>query len=117
MSKESEYEISLKKVTIVDYNIIRMMINEIVIYKLKIETYTDGIFYCWKRYSDFKYLYTNLKNKKNYKKKDLPYLPPRMLMGNLNSNNIMNRMDKLNKFLEKAYTNENLQWGIYIDKI
>ena len=50
-----------------------------------------------------------------YKKKDIPQLPKRKVIGNLSQKTIRERTEKLNQFLNAAVKAEHLQWGIKVD--
>lgn len=49
------------------------------------------------------------------RRRDIPELPHRHLMGNFSQQHISDRAEKLNLFLTAAVRAEHLQWGIRID--
>lgn len=49
------------------------------------------------------------------KKKDMPELPKRQIVGNFSQKTIGERAEKLNHFLTAAVQAEHLQWGIRVD--
>jgi PX domain-containing protein len=108
-------EIKLKDAIIIDYKIITDKKIKYVLYKIKITNYNYDTLYCWKRYSDFEYLYKKLKKDKYYKD-FLPKLPSKMFYGNFDENNIINRIYGLNNFLKLAALDNRLQWGIQINE-
>lgn len=89
--------------------------KKFVQYKLEITTSNYGTVFCWKRYSTFRNLCEKLVKEKGFKKKDLPLLPKRHILGNFNQKTIGERALKLNDFLEAAVEADHLQWGIKVD--
>ncbi|RLN10455.1 hypothetical protein BBJ28_00022746, partial [Nothophytophthora sp. Chile5] len=49
------------------------------------------------------------------KKRDIPELPHRHIVGNFSQNTVGERAEKLNLFLNAAVKAEHLQWGIRVD--
>jgi hypothetical protein len=100
---------------IVDSRIVHKTGKKFIQYKLEIKTSNYGIVYCWKRYSTFRTLCERLNKEAGFKKKDIPELPKRHILGNFSQKTISERAEKLNLFLTAAVKAEHLQWGIRVD--
>lgn len=111
-------EIHLFSAEIIDYN--RFLINYkcVVKYKLKILTKDGKKLYCWKTCDDFINLYNNLIDK-GYKNSDIKYIPKNYkyddFIEKISNITIKKKYKLLNKFLNNAVSNINLQWGIKIN--
>ncbi|KAL7688912.1 putative Phox domain, PX domain superfamily, sorting nexin SNX20/SNX21 [Plasmopara halstedii] len=108
-------EIGLVSARIVDSRIVNRTGNKFIQYKLEIRTTNYGTVYCWKRYSTFRSLCDRLIKENGMKRRDIPELPPRHLVGNFSQKTIGERAEKLNLFLSAAVRAEHLQWGIRVD--
>ncbi|KAI9993230.1 hypothetical protein PInf_015301 [Phytophthora infestans] len=84
-------------------------------YKLEIRTNNYGTVFCWKRYSTFRSLCDRLMKENGMKRRDIPELPHRHVVGNFSQKTIGERAEKLNLFLNAAVRAEHLQWGIRVD--
>lgn len=129
---------------IVDSRIVNRTGTRFIQYKLEIRTTNYGTLFCWKRYSTFRYalvmalsvlwvllvrsfahavvcvlwhrlLCDRLMKENGMKRRDIPDLPHRHLVGNFSQKTIGERAEKLNLFLNAAVTAEHLQWGIRVD--
>ncbi|KAG9400642.1 hypothetical protein AC1031_010856 [Aphanomyces cochlioides] len=108
-------EITMKSARIVNSKIVTRGSQKFVQYQLEIQTTNYGTVYCWKRYSTFRALCDRLQKEAGYKKKDIPELPKRHIMGNLTEKTVLERVHKLNEFLDASVRAEHLQWGIKVD--
>uniref|UniRef100_K3WCD7 PX domain-containing protein n=1 Tax=Globisporangium ultimum (strain ATCC 200006 / CBS 805.95 / DAOM BR144) TaxID=431595 RepID=K3WCD7_GLOUD len=108
-------EIRLVAARIVDSRVLNRTGKKFIQYKLEIRTSNYGTVYCWKRYSTFRSLCDRLHKETGIKKKDMPELPKRQIVGNFSQKTIAERADKLNEFLTAAVQAEHLQWGIRVD--
>ncbi|DAZ98965.1 TPA: hypothetical protein N0F65_000497 [Lagenidium giganteum] len=108
-------EIRLVSARIVDHRVVNKSGKKFIQYKLEIKTSNYGTVYCWKRYSTFRSLCDRLQKENGIKKKDIPELPKRHILGNFSSKTIGERAEKLNLFLNAAVKAEHLQWGIRVD--
>lgn len=108
-------EIGLKMAKIIDNRVVHRPGQRFIQYKLEIQTTNYGVVYCWKRYSTFRNLCERLLKEKHYKKKEIPELPKRHIVGNFSPKTIAERMESLNQFLYAACTADHLQWGIRVD--
>lgn len=115
MEMEMPEEIAIIATRIVDSRVVSRTGKKFVQYKLEITTSNYGTVFCWKRYSTFRNLCEKLVKEKGFKKKDLPLLPKRHILGNFNQKTIGERALKLNDFLEAAVEADHLQWGIKVD--
>jgi hypothetical protein len=134
-------EIGLVSARIVDSRIVNRTGKKFIQYKLEIRTNNYGTVYCWKRYSTFRYvewqpdrspyamirsdsycafvssssLCDRLVKEAGVRRKDIPELPHRHIVGNYSQKMISERAEKLNLFLTAAVRAEHLQWGIRVD--
>ncbi|KAI9912318.1 hypothetical protein PsorP6_006173 [Peronosclerospora sorghi] len=108
-------EIGLVSARIVDSRIVNRTGKKFIQYKLEIRTTNYGTVYCWKRYSTFRSLCDRLMKENGMKRRDIPDLPHRHLVGNFSQQTIGERAEKLNLFLNAAVKAEHLQWGIRVD--
>ncbi|CAI5731578.1 unnamed protein product [Hyaloperonospora brassicae] len=108
-------EIGLVSARIVDSRIVNRTGTRFIQYKLEIRTTNYGTLFCWKRYSTFRLLCDRLMKENGMKRRDIPDLPHRHLVGNFSQKTIGERAEKLNLFLNAAVTAEHLQWGIRVD--
>ncbi|RLN61865.1 hypothetical protein BBP00_00005133 [Phytophthora kernoviae] len=108
-------EIALVSARIVDSRIVNRTGKKFIQYKLEIRTSNYGTVYCWKRYSTFRSLCDRLIKETGMKKRDIPELPHRHIVGNYSQTMISDRAEKLNLFLNAAVKAEHLQWGIRVD--
>lgn len=108
-------EIALVSARIVDSRIVNRTGKKFIQYKLEIRTSNYGTVYCWKRYSTFRSLCDRLIKETGMKKRDIPELPHRHIVGNFSQKMISERAEKLNLFLNAAVKAEHLQWGIRVD--
>ncbi|KAK1932367.1 Reticulocyte-binding protein 2 a [Phytophthora citrophthora] len=108
-------EIGLVSARIVDSRIVNRTGKKFIQYKLEIRTTNYGTVYCWKRYSTFRSLCDRLMKENGMKRRDIPELPHRHLVGNFSQTTIGERAEKLNLFLNAAVKAEHLQWGIRVD--
>ncbi|KAG7397804.1 hypothetical protein PHYBOEH_000185 [Phytophthora boehmeriae] len=108
-------EIALVSARIVDSRIVNRTGKKFIQYKLEIRTSNYGTVYCWKRYSTFRSLCDRLIKETGMKKRDIPELPHRHIVGNYSQKMISDRAEKLNLFLNAAVKAEHLQWGIRVD--
>ena len=109
-------EIGIASTKIVDSRVVSRTGKRFVQYKLEIQTTNYGTLFCWKRYSTFRKLCDRLVKEKGFKKKDIPILPKRHLIGNFSQRTIGERAIALNEFLDAAVKAEHLQWGIQVDE-
>lgn len=100
---------------IVDSRVLNKTGKKFIQYKLEIRTSNYGTVFCWKRYSTFRSLCDRLHKEAGVKKKDIPELPKRHIVGNFSPKTIGERAEKLNAFLAAAVAAEHLQWGIRVD--
>ncbi|KAG1696430.1 hypothetical protein DVH05_018562 [Phytophthora capsici] len=108
-------EIGLVSARIVDSRIVNRTGKKFIQYKLEIRTTNYGTVYCWKRYSTFRSLCDRLMKENGMKRRDIPELPHRHVVGNFSQKTIGERAEKLNLFLNAAVKAEHLQWGIRVD--
>ncbi|OWZ21157.1 Myosinlike protein [Phytophthora megakarya] len=108
-------EIGLVSARIVDSRIVNRTGKKFIQYKLEIRTTNYGTVYCWKRYSTFRSLCDRLMKENGMKRRDIPDLPHRHVVGNFSQKTIGERAEKLNLFLNAAVKAEHLQWGIRVD--
>ncbi|CAH0493638.1 unnamed protein product [Peronospora farinosa] len=108
-------EIGLDSARIVDSRIVNRTGSKFIQYKLEIRTTNYGTVFCWKRYSTFRSLCDRLIKENGMKRRDIPDLPHRHLVGNFSQQTIGERAEKLNLFLSAAAKAEHLQWGIRVD--
>lgn len=108
-------EITIKSANIVDSRVVSRTGKKFVQYKLEIETTNYSTVYCWKRYSTFRALCEQLIKEKGFKKRDLPELPHRHIIGNFSQRMIAERALRLNEFLDAAVHADHLQWGIKVN--
>ncbi|KAH7488045.1 Reticulocyte-binding protein 2-like protein a [Phytophthora ramorum] len=108
-------EIGLVSARIVDSRIVNRTGKKFIQYKLEIRTTNYGTVFCWKRYSTFRSLCDRLMKENGMKRRDIPELPHRHVVGNFSQKTIGERAEKLNLFLNAAVKAEHLQWGIRVD--
>ncbi|CAI5745480.1 unnamed protein product [Peronospora destructor] len=108
-------EIGLDSARIVDSRIVNRTGSKFIQYKLEIRTTNYGTVFCWKRYSTFRSLCDRLIKENGMKRRDIPDLPHRHLVGNFSQQTIGERAEKLNLFLSAAAKAGHLQWGIRVD--
>ncbi|EEY56412.1 myosin-like protein [Phytophthora infestans T30-4] len=108
-------EIGLVSARIVDSRIVNRTGKKFIQYKLEIRTNNYGTVFCWKRYSTFRSLCDRLMKENGMKRRDIPELPHRHVVGNFSQKTIGERAEKLNLFLNAAVRAEHLQWGIRVD--
>ncbi|KAG7388451.1 hypothetical protein PHYPSEUDO_012512 [Phytophthora pseudosyringae] len=108
-------EIGLVSARIVDSRIVNRTGKKFIQYKLEIRTNNYGTVFCWKRYSTFRSLCDRLMKENGMKRRDIPELPHRHVVGNFSQKTIGERAEKLNLFLNAAVKAEHLQWGIRVD--
>nr|CCA24631.1 myosinlike protein putative [Albugo laibachii Nc14] len=108
-------EIGIVSVRIIDSRVITQKGKKFIQYKLEINTNNYGTVYCWKRYSTFRNLCDRLHKEAGVKKKNIPQIPHRQIIGNFSQKTIGERAEKLNRFLNAAVKADHLQWGIRVD--
>ncbi|TYZ65729.1 hypothetical protein PybrP1_011990 [[Pythium] brassicae (nom. inval.)] len=96
-------EISLLSAKVVDSRIKTKQGRQYVEYKLQIETDIRGTLVLWHRYSTFLW-------------HEIPELQTQSLTGFFSDQLIIDRIAKLNEFLEVVTKAEEFQWGIRMDK-
>jgi len=109
-------EVALISAKVVDSRIAYREGHQFVEYRLQIETNTRGTLYVWHRYSTFSKLAETLETKNGYKREEIPKLPNKKVFGNFSEKVVVERMVKLNQFLEAVTKSEDLQWGIRVDE-
>lgn len=109
-------EISLLTAKVVDSRIKTKQGRQYVEYKLLIETDIRGTLVLWHRYSTFLNLAATLKAKNPSSDHDIPELQTQSLTGFFSDQLIIDRIVKLNEFLDVVTKAEEFQWGIRIDK-
>ncbi|RLN81723.1 hypothetical protein BBJ28_00022401 [Nothophytophthora sp. Chile5] len=90
--------------------------RQYVEYKLQIETDIRGTLVLWHRYSTFLNLAATLKAKNPTSEHDIPELQTQSLTGFFSDQLIVDRIAKLNEFLDVVTKADEFQWGIRIDK-
>nr|CCA17619.1 myosinlike protein putative [Albugo laibachii Nc14] len=108
-------EIGLLSASVVATRVISRTGKKFIQYQLEIKTNNYGTVYCWKRYSTFRTLCDRLHKENKIKRKDIPEIPPRQIVGNFSPRTIEERAQKLNRFLDAAVKAEHLQWGVRVD--
>ncbi|KAI9918918.1 hypothetical protein PsorP6_011399 [Peronosclerospora sorghi] len=103
-------EIGLVSARIVDSRMVNRTCKKFIQYKLEIRTTNYGTVYCWKRS-----LCDRLLKENGMKRRDIPDLPHRHLVGNFSQQTIRERAEKLKLFVNAAVKAEHLQWGIRVD--
>ncbi|CAH0482722.1 unnamed protein product [Peronospora belbahrii] len=109
-------EISLLSAKVVDSRIKTKQGRQYVEYKLQIETDIRGTLVLWHRYSTFLNLAATLKAKNPSSDHDIPELQTQSLTGFFSDQLIIDRIAKLNEFLDVVTKADEFQWGIRIDK-
>ncbi|TDH67139.1 hypothetical protein CCR75_009775 [Bremia lactucae] len=109
-------EISLLTAKVVDSRIKTKQGRQYVEYKLQIETDIRGTLVLWHRYSTFLNLAATLKAKNPSSVHDIPELQTQSLTGFFSDQLIIDRIAKLNEFLDVVTKADEFQWGIRIDK-
>ncbi|EEY61080.1 myosin-like protein [Phytophthora infestans T30-4] len=109
-------EISLLSAKVVDSRIKTKQGRQYVEYKLQIETDIRGTLVLWHRYSTFLNLAATLKAKNPNSEHDIPELQTQSLTGFFSDQLIIDRIAKLNEFLDVVTKADEFQWGIRIDK-
>ncbi|GAB9469407.1 Myosin-like protein [Globisporangium polare] len=109
-------EISLLNAKVVDSRIKTKQGRQYVEYKLQIETDIRGTLVLWHRYSTFLNLAATLKAKNPSSEHEIPELQTQSLTGFFSDQLIIDRIAKLNEFLEVVTKAEEFQWGIRMDK-
>jgi hypothetical protein len=109
-------EISLLSARVVDSRIKTKQGRQYVEYKLQIETDIRGTLVLWHRYSTFLNLAATLKAKNPTTEHDIPELQTQSLTGFFSDQLIVDRIAKLNEFLDVVTKADEFQWGIRIDK-
>ncbi|TMW63013.1 hypothetical protein Poli38472_005631 [Pythium oligandrum] len=109
-------EISLLSARVVDSRIKTKQGRQYVEYKLQIETDIRGTLVLWHRYSTFLNLAATLKAKNPHTEHVIPELQTQSLTGFFSDQLILDRIAKLNEFLDVVTKAEEFQWGIRIDK-
>ncbi|KAI9921226.1 hypothetical protein PsorP6_000882 [Peronosclerospora sorghi] len=106
-------EIGLVSARIVDSRIVNRTGKKFIQYKLEIRTTNYGTVYCWKRYSTFRSLCDRLMKENGMKRRDIPDLPHRHLVGNFSQQTIGERAENLNLFLSATVKAEHLN-GVFV---
>ncbi|KAF1334348.1 Myosin-like protein, partial [Globisporangium splendens] len=109
-------EISLLNAKVVDSRIKTKQGRQYVEYKLQIETDIRGTLVLWHRYSTFLNLAATLKAKNPSSEHEIPELQTQSLTGFFSDQLIIDRIAKLNEFLEVVTKADEFQWGIRMDK-
>ncbi|DAZ98039.1 TPA: hypothetical protein N0F65_004529 [Lagenidium giganteum] len=109
-------EISLLSAKVVDSRIKTKQGRQYVEYKLQIETDIRGTLVLWHRYSTFLNLAATLKAKNPNSQHEIPELQTQSLTGFFSDQLIVDRINKLNEFLDVVTKADEFQWGIRIDK-
>lgn len=109
-------EISLLSAKVVDSRIKTKQGRQYVEYKLQIETDIRGTLVLWHRYSTFLNLAATLKAKNPTSQQTIPELQTQSLTGFFSDQLIVDRIAKLNEFLDVVTKADEFQWGIRIDK-
>ncbi|ETI45215.1 hypothetical protein F441_10132 [Phytophthora nicotianae CJ01A1] len=109
-------EISLLSAKVVDSRIKTKQGRQYVEYKLQIETDIRGTLVLWHRYSTFLNLAATLKAKNPNSEHEIPELQTQSLTGFFSDQLIIDRIAKLNEFLDVVTKADEFQWGIRIDK-
>jgi myosin-5 len=109
-------EISLLSARVVDSRIRNKQGRQYVEYKLQIETDIGGPKVLWHRYSTFLNLAATLKAKNPHSEHLIPELQTQSLTGYFSDQLILDRIAKLNEFLDVVTKADEFQWGIRIDK-
>lgn len=109
-------EISLISARIVDSRIKTKQGRQYVEYKLQIETDIRGTLVLWHRYSTFLNLAATLKAKNPNSEHYIPELQTQSLTGFFSDQLILDRIAKLNEFMDVVTKADEFQWGIRIDK-
>lgn len=109
-------EISLITARIVDSRIKTKQGRQYVEYKLQIETDIRGTLVLWHRYSTFLNLAATLKAKNPNTEHQIPELQTQSLTGFFSDQLILDRIAKLNEFMDVVTKADEFQWGIRIDK-
>lgn len=109
-------EISLISARIVDSRIKTKQGRQYVEYKLQIETDIRGTLVLWHRYSTFLNLAATLKAKNPTSEHQIPELQTQSLTGFFSDQLILDRIAKLNEFMDVVTKADEFQWGIRIDK-
>ncbi|CAI5713817.1 unnamed protein product [Peronospora destructor] len=109
-------EISLLSAKVVDSRIKTKQGRQYVEYKLQIVTDVRGTLVLWHRYSTFLNLAATLKAKNPSSDHDIPELQTQSLTGFFSDQLIIDRIAKLNEFLDVVTKADEFQWGIRIDK-
>ncbi|CCI43007.1 unnamed protein product [Albugo candida] len=109
-------EISLITAKVVDSRIKTKQGRQYVEYKLQIETDIRGTLVLWHRYSTFLNLAATLKAKNPNSDCHIPELQTQSLTGFFSDQLVLDRIAKLNEFLDVVTKTDDFQWGIRIDK-
>ncbi|KAJ0410278.1 hypothetical protein P43SY_002610 [Pythium insidiosum] len=109
-------EISLISARVVDSRIKTKQGRQYVEYKLQIETDIRGTLVLWHRYSTFLNLAATLKAKNPHAEHQIPELQTQSLTGFFSDQLILDRIAKLNEFLDVVTKADEFQWGIRVDK-
>nr|CCA16888.1 myosinlike protein putative [Albugo laibachii Nc14] len=113
---EQMKEISLLTAKVVDSRIRTKQGRQYVEYKLQIETDIRGSLVLWHRYSTFLNLAATLKSKNPTTEHQILELQTQSLTGYFSDRLMLDRIARLNEFLDVVTQADEFQWGIRIDK-